>query len=240
MCDEKDPIRYLRCDQAIHWAIDCKVDIISAAFSFKDYEYEIDNAIRRAIERGIIVVVAASGMRGIRWIREVIAAYSADANGNASHFNPSPRYNEENFSFLGEDVESAWPVAFGEGPKKSLSGSSVATAVAAGIAALFLRFSRQESHLFQPNALRYLSTPEGMRKVFRYLSSGRGSHGYVTPWKLLSKRQSSARIVEILEDILGSAPFKRPKLKSITWSRWRGTGKRSSGFSDTLSKSARS
>ncbi len=240
MCDEKDPIRYLRCDQAIHWAIDCKVDIISAAFSFNGYEYEIDKAIRRATERGIIVFVAASGMRGIRWIREVIAAYSADANGNASRFSPSPLSYDEKFSFLGEDVESAWPEALGEGPKKSLSGSSVAAAVAAGIAALFLQFSRQESHLFQPNTLRYLSTPEGMRKVFRYLSSGRDDYGYVTPWKLLSKRQSSARIVEILEDILGSAPFKRPKLHTRIWGRWRGTWKRSSGFSDTLSKSARS
>ena len=208
MC-EKRPIRYLRCDQAINWAIDCKVDIITAAFSFNRVVHAIDSAIRRATNLGIIVVAAASGMG---WDRsqtgfparmpEVIAAYSADANGNVSRFNPSPRSYNETFSFLGEDVESAWPVGFGVGPKKHLSGSSVATAVAAGTAALLLEFSRQESHLFQPNVLRHLSSPEGMNKVFRYLSSGRDSYGYVTPWKLLSWRRGSARIVKVLEEVL--------------------------------------
>ena len=133
---------------------------------------------------------------------DVIAAYSADALGHPSRFNPSPDPDDDNFTFLGEDVESAWPVALGEGPKKRLSGSSVATAVAAGIAALFLQFSGQESGLFRRRGLRHLGTPKGMRKLFRYLSSGRGDFGYVTPWKLLSKRQGSTRIVEILEDIL--------------------------------------
>lgn len=93
-------------------------------------------------------------------------------------------------------------MAHEEGPKKSLSGLSVATTVAAGVAALILDFSRQPEGRIEPVTQRLLHTPEGMRTIFRYLSSGRGAHGFVAPWRLFDGRKEAADIGKMLEMIL--------------------------------------
>lgn len=131
-------------------------------------------------------------------MQDVIVAYSADATGNLSTFNPTPQ-SDVNLSFLGEDVESAWPTALGEGPTKHLSGSSVATAVATGIAALILQFTNQESETMKSAARHWVHTVTGLKSIFQFLSSGRGDVGYVTPWKLLGNRRSRAGIAHLIE-----------------------------------------
>lgn len=200
-------VRRLLNNQAINWALDLKVDIIALPISFDRAIPEVYAVIRGATENGTIVIAAASSLGISRTVafpaqmRDVIAAFSADAVGNVSRFSPHPPSRYNSFSFLGEDVESAWPIDLGEGPTKHLSGSSVATAVAAGIASLILQFVKSESQSLSPALRRYVNIPEGMRKVFQFLSSGRDSHGYVTPWKLLNKRQGRANTVELIKSL---------------------------------------
>ena len=168
----------------------------------------------RAETQGIIVFAAASGGTGSRvgfpaFMPEVIAVNSADAYGNASEFNPLPRLHDSNFTLLGEDVESAWPVALGEGPVKRASGLSVATAIATGIAALVVEFVNQQYERFEPSARRIQLDQESMRLIFRYLSSGRADFGNVTLWKLLKPSQDNGRILRTIESIVQEAQYKR-------------------------------
>ena len=163
--------------------------------------------IRHATTEGVIALAAASDGRSTQIgfparMPEVIPVHSADATGMASDFNCRPQGDHQDFSFLGEDVQSAWPVAFDQDFKKRLTGISVATSVAVGIAALILTFAKQEAQQLEPACRRYLRSPEGMRKVFRFLSSSRTDYGYVTPWKLLSKRQGRARATRLLQNLL--------------------------------------
>ena len=169
---------------------------------------KVSSAIRHATKKDIIVFAATSTGASIQKLglpakmADVIAVYSADPFGNASSFNPPPHRLDENFSFLGEDVESAWPVVRGEGSTKSLSGSSVAAVVAAGLAALILEISRQDARSLPDHLRHYLHSPKGMRIVLRFLSSSRGDYGFVTPFKLLEQRQGHHDIGRFLKRLL--------------------------------------
>ncbi|XDG05268.1 hypothetical protein ABKA04_004883 [Annulohypoxylon sp. FPYF3050] len=76
----------------------------------------------------------------------VFCIHSTDGNGNPSAFNPTADGNNVNFSLLGENVSSHWP-AGKNGHNETvnvMSGTSVATPIASGIAAAILSFVRQQ------------------------------------------------------------------------------------------------
>jgi hypothetical protein len=119
-------------------------------------------------------------------VSRVLTINSADTLGSPSLYNPPPVARGDNFSALGEHVASAWPLALGEGPTKRLSGLSVATMVAAGIAALVLEFAGQEGKMLSPEVQQVLRTSQGMCEVFRYMGKSRSEFSFITPWQLLS------------------------------------------------------
>jgi hypothetical protein len=87
-----------------------------------------------------------------------------------------------------------------------LSGTSVATPIAAGISALVLEFARQAFSGRYPGLMELVASPRGMRLLFRYMSSSRDNFAYVVPWKLLSIKSppgaNEARISSILQEDL--------------------------------------
>jgi hypothetical protein len=146
-------------------------------------------------------------------MREVFAIYSADRDGNASSFNPTTRYNRDNFMFPGERIEGAWPGnledenSFRRGGRvyKLQDGTSCATPIAAAVAAGVLEFAWQPRYN-KPSRVEMLKYYEGMRDVFlRMLDKhkhGDGCYHYVKPWKLISTKQQKAGISFILSDII--------------------------------------
>lgn len=177
------------------------------SFGFTSVEANIHSAISRAYKKKIIVFAAASNgnSESISFPASsphVICISSADGYGNNSIFNPPLKEGKDNFSVLGEAVESFWPASLGHGPTARKSGTSYATPIAAGIAALVLQFARQNLPADSPE-LSAVSSPEGMRLLFSYMSSSRQGFGYVVPWKLLSSESSRVenlhRILRVLK-----------------------------------------
>jgi hypothetical protein len=96
-------------------------------------------------------------------------------------------------------VESNWPIALSDTKLERKSGSSQATPIAAGTAAMVLEFAAKvqslaEAGLEYPamNQMWWLKSGDGMRKVFHELLSTSVNQGsqyrYVRPWKLLNAR----------------------------------------------------
>ncbi len=80
-------------------------------------------------------------------------------------FNPVPLRDDNNFATLGVTIESMW-----QGQTVYKSGTSYATAVAAGIAANVLEYARQRPELVRTAGQVSLCSSYGMRAMFRLMS----------------------------------------------------------------------
>ncbi|KAE8155310.1 subtilisin-like protein [Aspergillus avenaceus] len=118
--------------QAINHAVsEWKVDIISMSFGIRQYSESIKTAISNALHSQTLFV---------------FCIHSTDGHGNPSLFNPTADDQDVNFSLLGENVASHWPAGKnGHNQRVNvMSGTSVATPIAAGLAASVLSFVRQQ------------------------------------------------------------------------------------------------
>lgn len=86
--------------------------------------------------------------------------------------------------FCAPGLGAANPLA----PEKPLSGSSFASPVAAGIAALVLDFARAEPLKYSPSVMQVLKTPQSMTVMLRAMADqGLGSNSgfrFLYQWKL--------------------------------------------------------
>jgi subtilisin family serine protease len=151
------------------------VDIINLSFGFSNRNNEIETAIRKADK----IVFAAAANDGGNTKRAfparyepVICIHSTDGLGNPSNFNPTRLTRGDNFSILGEAIESAWPGY----PCVRKFGTSFATPIAASVGALILHFARQN---LDEELLEALETYEGMKKVLHKMSDQRGEYDYI-------------------------------------------------------------
>ncbi|KAI9928487.1 hypothetical protein ASPWEDRAFT_50364 [Aspergillus wentii DTO 134E9] len=185
--------------QAISWASsECKADIISMSFGYVKDQPNISKSIRKALyerDDSILFFAAASNygandkeMFPARH-ESVISIRGTNTNGDFEDFNPPRSHNEETvFGTLGLDVPSSGLSDCMTEVYKS--GTSIATAVAAGIAGTLLGYTSSKP---KESAYDYINmkmrTRHGMLAMFKALSSAtlKERYLYLAPWKLMGK-----------------------------------------------------
>jgi subtilisin family serine protease len=130
------------------------------SFGIREYHEPLQKAVANAVHKGALVFAAASN-DGANFGRAFPAKYpgvfcihATDGNGRPSAFNPTADDKDVNFSLLGENVLSHWPAGTKghNQPVNTMSGTSVATPIAAGLAASILSFIRQQEQNAPPGA----------------------------------------------------------------------------------------
>jgi hypothetical protein len=183
------------------------------SFGFERSVTIIDEAIKYADSKKIIMLAAASNKGGngvITWparLPQVICIYATDSFGNRCDFTPSPSDNADNFSVLGHAVKSFWPPHLKQGFEVPKSGTSTATPIAAGIAALVLQYMRvvlsKRAQIPKSDAEVFskLRTTAGMSRMFRQMvTNKRDGYDYILPWNFLSvaKYKEASTIYDIV------------------------------------------
>lgn len=164
------------------------------SFGFVADITSISNAIHDALQRSQTLFFAAAANYGANE-REmfparhssVISIRGTDADGQfLTRLNPPRRAGDgQVFGTLGFEVPSATA-----GPAtefKAQTGTSVATAVAAGMAAMFLAYVNNNAGRHNHSQVRdKLLTAEGMQGLFRSIGTQPMNEGYwyVAPWEL--------------------------------------------------------
>ncbi|PVH96496.1 subtilisin-like protein, partial [Periconia macrospinosa] len=149
--------------KGIHYAIEQEVQIISLSLGFPNEHESIKQELEDARRKKIIVFAATSNSganQRISWPARdeaVFGVHASDHLGNTAVFGPSPTErlgNKSVFKTIGCNVLSAWPRGISvengapgidtgdNGLQRRSSGTSTATPVAAGIAALVIEFAR--------------------------------------------------------------------------------------------------
>jgi subtilisin family serine protease len=201
--------------QAIDHAVkEWKVDIISMSFGIREYNEPMSNAIANALNERTLLFAAASN-NGANLDRAFPAQYpgvfcihSTDGNGNPSDFNPTASEKDVNYSLLGQQVSSHWPAGMNghNQPVKSLSGTSVATPIAAGLAASVLSFVRHQDRQVAVESERlgqWLKRDNSMDMVFNSMVRRRRGPGYdyITPEILFDSGSTEEDVYRKIRDI---------------------------------------
>lgn len=155
------------------------------------------NALKYAMDRDPeVLVFAAASNEGNRdkilfpaSEDRVFCINSSNGDGNASEFNPPHQERHENFSILGEGVNSTCLQQSNAGTSGRLlaswemrRGTSVATPIAASVAAIILHFGRQwvpEGHH------RNLETRRGIKRVLENMAPQENRDRFydIVPWR---------------------------------------------------------
>ncbi|KAH7186192.1 peptidase S8/S53 domain-containing protein [Fusarium flagelliforme] len=210
--DRDGPIRMA---QAIDWAIsppNC-VDIISISGGFRHYSKELDEATTRAKAAGVLVVAAAANWQNIgpvafpaRHNLTTMCIYSTNLGNQSSGFNPEPRDDTSRFAILGEGFQHP-----DQRRNEQMSGTSMATAVAAGLAASIIDFSRQADNKSYIPRAQDVGKLSGMLSIFGAISNRVGPLKYVDPLELLpsdhgsNRKRDRQRVREILSQAMERA-----------------------------------
>ena len=178
--------------QAIRWAIEKGVHIISISWGFREDVPSIASALNDALKAGILIFASASNT-GANYpiafparLSGLFCIGASDGLGYPSSFNP-PFAGEEKYSALGEAVLGDCPKTLcnesgynREEQTIRRDGTSTAAPIAAGIAALFIDYTWQ--FMDGNGAWDY----ENMRKLFTWISKAtiEKDYRYLAPWSL--------------------------------------------------------
>ncbi|CVK87676.1 uncharacterized protein FMAN_05417 [Fusarium mangiferae] len=187
----------LRMARAIHWAIEPpnSVDIISISAGFRNYSKELDAAVTRAKAAGVLVIAAASNWQNTNTVAfparhnlSTMCIYSTNTGNQGSSFNPEPRPHTQNFAIIGEGFQHP-----DQRRNERMSGTSMATAVAAGLAARIVDFSRQKDNKESIFRAQDVGKLPGMLAIFSTMSKPAGNLRYISPLELLPLRHGVSR-----------------------------------------------
>lgn len=195
-----------------------EVDIISMSFGFESAVSVIETAIKLADANNVILVAAASNCGGnarVSWPArrdDVLCIFATDDFGNPCRSTPTPRSNKDNFAVLGHAVSSFWPNHLR--PDETTvrkSGTSIATPIAAGIAAIVLQYMKQALNKWdyvltedKVQTLGKMRTTAGMRTIFKRIAlegEKRQGYDYLVPWNFLSVYQEATICDQVLNDL---------------------------------------
>ncbi|KAF5249276.1 hypothetical protein FANTH_5357 [Fusarium anthophilum] len=166
-----------------------QVDVISIASGFERDHALMRRAIKRAASDGTLVFAAASNYGNIRQVtfparmQDVICIYCTDGRTKVSQsINPAAQTTKSrNFAILGEGVSVPPSI------REQLTGTSVATSIAAGLAGRLLDFPRQKDCQQNIRCVGNLASVEGISAVFSHMAKGAEDYRYncVLPGRLL-------------------------------------------------------
>lgn len=184
------------------------MDVINISAGFDDDDDEVTEAVKQAaLANPEILIFAAAANWGntksvafpARLTDKVFCIFSYNpALRVLMDTNPNPVGNGPNFALLGQDVAPN-PSSFGR-----KSGTSIASALAAGLAGRILDFVRQDdvTRKMPDRVRKKVGTKEGMTNVFREMSRRDGpSFWCVAPWELLPEGVSQRSRQETRDEI---------------------------------------
>lgn len=174
-----------------HW----EVDIISMSFGFPSWVADIDRALNYAHNNDVLLFAAAANDGANTTIPEawpardhiVFSIHATHQNGSNWAQNPSTD-RTDNWATLGVDVS----LDETEGDTQAITGTSIATPIAAGMAAMLIEFTRQADVRYKSSKkfrlLQRAQTFHGMQTLFRASSQYMVAHRYfyLKPWHLFS------------------------------------------------------
>lgn len=195
-------------------------------FGFEETQPIIDEAILYAKSKSVLIFAAATSNSSdsslTAWparSTSVVCVYASDGVGNSSRGNPRPLPNDANLAVLGESVQGYYPPEMLTGGMKLVhrSGTSVASPIAAGIAAILLRILRHgkdsytqrlhankqhSSSTWYDRQIQTLKRPDGMKAILIHLADYevRKGYSYVAPWRKWSFRGFASK--SVIDDML--------------------------------------
>ncbi|KAF5705677.1 intracellular serine protease [Fusarium mundagurra] len=208
---------YSAISEAINHAVsEWKVDVISMSFGIREFDEGMIKAIQNARMNRTLMFAAASN-DGANHGRAfpakdsgVFCIHSSDANGRPSGFNPIAEEDDVNFCLLGENVESHWPVGIGghNEEMRVMSGTSVATPIAAGAAASLLSLVRQHEKDVPSDSDRlgwWLKDLDFMKAVLKSMRKGNkyDCYDYIPPHFLSNMGSSREDVYNRIKQIRG-------------------------------------
>jgi cyanobactin maturation PatA/PatG family protease len=145
------PVSQIDLARAITWALERNVSIINVSAGQKSSTVEAEEHLERALHRCIerrVLLVAAAGNDGCPClhvpaaVRSVLAVGAVDITGRPLELsNWGEPYRQNGLLAPGKDL----PVAVPGGGVAAATGTSFATAVVSGVAALLLSFAQREN-----------------------------------------------------------------------------------------------
>jgi subtilisin family serine protease len=178
--------------------------MITMSFGFQEDIPQIRIEIKEAVHNGKIVFAAASNdggnsPRAFPALQPgVICVHSTDSNGNSSPYNPSPKERRENFSILGQYINSSWPGANEAGASRRMTGTSFAAPVAVALAAFIIGFVQQEiPDLGTPTELKSYDGIASLFQLFVKSNGQRDGYDWIAPFEFFHRFHPS----KIREDI---------------------------------------
>ncbi|KAF5670911.1 thermostable alkaline protease [Fusarium heterosporum] len=198
-----------RISEAIRWAgLVAEVDIISMSFGFPHDENALSMAIED-VERSRDIIFLASAGNNAAYQREafparhrsVISIRATDCQGTFSASNP-PIIDRSTvvLGTFGNNLPDRLSSEISErfGPRICLPGSSIATAVAAGIAASTIAYADVLSAVLpiptEQSPVKFLKRTEGMRRLMEKMAPDEtGHHRFINPIWFWSEKADAWR-----------------------------------------------